>query len=64
MFWKIALTCFLLLMAWGVFFRKPRGLKRITKRRRNPLADQTLVKCPSCGIYIAAGDTCTCNSRG
>lgn len=65
MFWKILLTVGLLLLAWSVLFRKRVPRRRLKgKASRNPLADQTLVKCKECGIYIAIGDRCDCREKG
>lgn len=58
---KILLTIGLLTVAWVVFFRGQRGRNRVThKRRRNPLTEQTLVKCPNCGIYMQKDAHCGC----
>ncbi len=65
MIWKVLLTLGLLLLAWSVLFGRRGGRRRIpNKPARNPLADQTLVKCKDCGIYIAAGDRCNCKIKG
>lgn len=66
MFLKFLATAVVLIVAWTV-------ATRLTGpgRRRRPRVDETdnkaplqkLVKCPGCGIYLPAGQTCNCTDR-
>jgi hypothetical protein len=67
MFLKFLATAVVLIVAWTVATRLTGPGRRRSSRRVNdgdnksPL--QKLVKCPGCGIYLPAGQTCSCADR-
>ena len=60
---KYLLTAALIVIAWMVVTRLQRGKGKRTDRSVPPIVAQETVKCPSCGIYLPLGQTCSCADR-
>lgn len=60
---KYVLTGLLIVIAWLVFSRLQRGLGGGKRRSKPPIVAQETVRCPACGIYLPAGQTCGCADR-
>lgn len=68
MFLKILVTLVLLVVAWTVATRltgaaRPRRAHKPAHRAPQHVSAEKLVKCPGCGIYLPASQTCDCRDR-
>jgi ribosomal protein L32 len=61
---KIALTGLVLLIAWFVFFRRPRRITDTTPERKALPRAVQLVRCERCGVHRLPGRPCACDASG
>ena len=65
MFLKILVTVLLAVLVWTVATRLtgPSRPKRISRTEKSNNVSK-MAKCPDCGIYLPAGQTCDCSGTG